>query len=112
MKLTQLSAYALTIGIEALIAARLGPRFQAKRSRAAMAAAGGSLLTHPIVWWGAYQLYPRLGVATIPLLELFAILAEAVGYRLIAVKRWRGALLLSGLANGVSWAIGAVLTSL
>ena len=109
MTLTQLPAYALTIGIEALVAARFGPSFQAGRGRAALAAAGGSLITHPVVWWGADALFPRLGLATIPALEIFAILAESIGYRLIAVKRWRAALLLSGLANGISYAIGAII---
>ena len=112
MRLTQLEAYALTIGIEALVAARLGPRFGAKRGRAALAAAGGSALTHPVVWWGALALYTRIGMSAVPLLELFAILAEAVGYRYLAVPRWRAALLLSGITNAVSWALGAAITAL
>lgn len=112
MTLTQLEAYAFTIGIEALLAARLGPRFGAGRARAALAAAGGSALTHPVVWWSALALYPRIGLSAVPPLELFAILAETVGYRFIAQVTWRGALLLSGLANAASWALGALVTAL
>ncbi len=107
MTLTHPEAYGMTLAVEALVAALIAPLFAARRGRAALAAAAGSTLTHPVVWFGAYALYRSLGQATIPVLEAFAIGAEAIGYRLIAMPRGRDALLASLIANGVSWGLGA-----
>ena len=109
MVLTQAQALAVTLGVEGALAALIGPRFGARRLRAAGAAVGGSLVTHPFVWWGVLALWPRYGPATTPLLEAAAVAVEALGYRLIATRRWRDAALLSIIANAASWGLGVVL---
>lgn len=112
MKLTQLEAYAITLAVEAAVAALLAQRFKANSRRAALAAAGGSALTHPVLWNAAYWLYPALKGFAIPLLEVVVILAESAGYRLIATPRWRSALVLSAFSNAASWLTGVVLYAL
>lgn len=109
MVLTQAQALMITLSVEGALAALIGPRFGATRLRAAAAAVGGSLATHPFVWWGVLALWPRYGPAATPLFEAAAVAVEAVGYRLIATQRWRDAALLSIIANAASWGVGIVL---
>jgi uncharacterized membrane protein len=112
MKLSQLEASAVTIAIEAATAALLAPHFGANSRRAALAAALGSALTHPVFWYAAYWLYPMLKGFGVPLLETLVITLESVGYRLLATSRWRTALALSVLANAASWLTGYFLYAL
>ena len=112
MKVTQLEAYAITLALEAAVAALLAPRFEANSRRAALAAALGSAVTHPVFWPAAYWLYPALKGFAVPALEAAVIIAESAGYRLLATPRWRNALILSALANAASWLTGALLYAL
>jgi hypothetical protein len=83
------------------------------RLRAGAAAVAGSLVTHPIVWFGVLAAYPRLDWwLAIWLFELFALGAETLGYRLIATKAWRQAALLSFTANAVSFSLGLAIQRL
>jgi hypothetical protein len=109
MRLSQLEAYAITLAVEAAVAALLARRFKANSRRAALAAALGSALTHPIFWRAAFWLYPALKGFTVPALEAVVIAAESIGYRLLATRRWREALILSALVNAASWLTGALL---
>lgn len=112
MVLSQLQALAITLAVEGGVAALAGPRFGATRLRAAAAAIGGSLVTHPFVWLGILELYPVHGPVTVPLFEAGAIAAETVAYRLIATRRWRDAIALSVMANLASWSLGFALQRL
>jgi hypothetical protein len=106
MRLSQLEAYAITLAVEAVVAAILSARFGANSRRAALAAFVGSALTHPPFWYAAHWLYPALKGFAVPLLEAVVIVVEGIGYRLLATTRWGTALLLSALANAASWLIG------
>jgi len=109
MVLSQAQALVITLGVEGAVAALIAPRFSATRVRAAAAAIGGSLTTHPFVWWGVLALWPRFGSAATPFFEAAAVIVEAVGYRLIATRRWRDAAFLSIIANLASWGLGIAL---
>ena len=98
--------------VEAFVAALIAPVFGAARGRAALAAAGASALTHPLVWYGAFALYRALGALTVPLLEACTMAAESAAYRALAMGRWRHALAASVIANGVSWGLGALIQGL
>lgn len=70
--------------------------------RRLLVAAGGSTLTHPLVWFVA----PRLvtdWISMVVVAETFAVVAEAVWLRAFRV---RGALWWSLLANALSVAVG------
>lgn len=112
MTLTQTQAFVLTLVIEAAAAWLLAPRFRVKSWRAAAAAVIGSALSHPVFWSAALALYPRLGWATVPSLEILVVLFESLAYRLIATKSWRHALLLSAIVNFISWLAGFLLQGL
>lgn len=109
MILSQLEAFGLTLATEAAAAALLAPVFAAPRGKAALAACVGSSITHPIVWRGAFVLYPSLGHAAIPLLEAVAIAVESAFYRGLASLQWTRAVLLSAVVNGISWGLGALI---
>lgn len=109
MVLSQPGALSITLLVEGAVAALVARRLGAARLRAAAAAVGGSLVTHPFVWLGVLALYETLGGFTVPIFEAAAVAAEAIGYRLIAARSWRSALLLSVIANAASWSVGFVL---
>lgn len=106
MTLSQLEAYAMTLAIEAVVAALLAGRIGANSRRAALTAALGSALTHPPFWYAAHELYPALKGFAVPALEALVVAVESAGYRLLATSRWRTALILSALANAASWLAG------
>ena len=112
MHLSQLEAFGITLAIESIAAIALAPAFRIKRHRAVLSAVLGSTLTHPIVWYGFYQLYPHLGVGTVPALETFAIVAEAPFYCVLAKVKWTEAFLLSVLVNAASWWTGELIYAL
>ena len=98
----QLGAWALTLIVEGLAAALIARRFGLEPSRAARAAFAGSLLSHPFVWWGYFQLVHDYGYwPTFAAIEAFAVLSEAPFYRL-AGAAWPRALLISLLVNASS----------
>ena len=112
--MTEAAALALTVAIEAPLAAALGAALCPDRRagaalRGAVVAAVGTAVTHPFVWAAALALYPRVGVpAAIVLVEAGAIAAEAVGYRW--VYGWRRAAAVSLVVNGISASLGVVFT--
>ena len=112
MHLTQLEAFAITLGVESIAAAALAPAFRVKPHLAILSAVLGSTFTHPVVWYGFYKLYPVLSVATVPALETFAIAAEAPFYRVLAKVKWTEAFLLSVLVNTASWWTGELIYAL
>lgn len=76
--------------------------------RVALAAACGTLLTHPVVWWANTQGLVGVlgGSARLATLELGAVLVEgAVLVWLLPLGWWRG-LGVSLLANGASFGLG------
>jgi hypothetical protein len=111
MHLSQLEAFGLTLAVEAATAAVLAPAFQVSRGRAAVAAIAGSTLTHPLLWFGFYEVHSVLGAATTPALEALVIVAEAPFHR-VAGARWTEAFLLSLLVNAASWWSGEVIYAL
>lgn len=72
-----------------------------------LAGLGASLLTHPVAWWAASLLSPHDHARGLVTIELGVWLFEALF--LYAVLRLRPvrALLVTGLANGLSFAVGA-----
>jgi hypothetical protein len=110
MKLAQPEAFVLTLLIEGVVAALLAPAFKSRRDRASLSAILGSAITQPVVWYGALALYPVLGVvATLGLVEVGAVIFEAVGYWGIARLRPGPALILSALVNASSFVVGLVI---
>lgn len=112
MRLSQMVAYGLTLAVEGAVAYVLAPRFGVGPRRAALAAIVGSALTHPLLWSGAYWLYPLFRRLTVPLLELVVVGAESLAYRGLATSSWRTALWLSFLVNLTSYFLGEVLKAL
>ncbi len=112
MILTQLQAYGITMAVEAVVAAAISPWFGAKRARAALIAAISTAATHPIVWRGYGVIQPYTGDFTLFTVEAFAVLAESCFYRAFATQSWRGALLLSFIANMMSFAAGELIYAL
>jgi hypothetical protein len=106
--MTQAQALILSIAIEAVIAFAMvrGLRW-GSGARAALAAAVGTLVTHPFVWHVVPWLEGRLGYgAAVALVESAVILAESVAYRLIVPLSWRHSLVASLIANGASTGAG------
>ncbi|MBI1212938.1 MAG: hypothetical protein GC190_15860 [Alphaproteobacteria bacterium] len=112
MHLTQLEAFGLTLAVESVAAVALAPVFRISRGRAVLSAVLGSSLTHPLLWYSFYKVYPLTGSLTTPVLEAFVILGEAPFYRVIAKAPWVEALLLSLLINAASWAAGELIYAL
>jgi len=112
MTLTQTEAFVLTLLIEGAAAFLLAPRFKVNSWRAATAAVVGSAISHPIFWPSTFALFGRLGPFTVPVLEAVVVLFESVGYRLIATRSWRTAIILSALVNSLSWLAGFLVQGL
>ena len=110
--MTQLDAFALTLLIEAAVAAALGRALKLDPVQCALAAMAGSAVTHPILWAIYRPAQDYLGAHTIPILELLIMATETLAYRTLATKRWLLAGLLSIVANGASWGIGEVIYAL
>lgn len=107
--MTQLDAFALTILIEGAAALFLGRLLRTSPSSCALAAVIGSALTHPVLWTIYHDVRPVLGNLTTPVLEVAVFMAEAPVYRMLAVRRWDDALLLSLLVNAASWLAGEII---
>jgi hypothetical protein len=107
--LTQTEAMALTLVIEAAVAAALAPVFARAALMCAAAAIVGSCITHPILWAIFYDAQALIGPLTTPILEAVIIAAETLAYRALATPRWDEAALLSLLANAASWGAGELI---
>ena len=109
-------AFALTLALELPIAARLlrgQPGALVGRRLAAVLVA--NLASHPAVWF----VFPELGTNSAAILvvsELWAFVSEAAIYRLIFAGPpplpWRRAILVSGVANAISFLVGKAFASL
>src|SRR5262249_47950598 len=110
--MTQWDAFALTLIIEALVAAPLGYALKLPPLRCALAAVAASTLTHPILWAIHPEAYGYFGAFTTPVLEVVVIAAETPFYRVLATPRWIDAALLSLVANAASWGAGEVIYAL
>ncbi len=102
------AAFALTVALEAPIVAWWLRRRGAPLGRAIAAACFAQLATHPWVWF----VFPALGWqrrTSLAASELFAWWIEAALYALVTPGlRWR-AVVVSLVANGVSYGVGALL---
>ena len=104
-----LRAFALTLGIEALVATPLLARADPRVGRRLAGATLANLATHPLVWF----LFPALALGyptRVALSEAFAVVLESACYLTI----WpalgpRRAALVSLLANGASFGAGLLL---
>lgn len=107
-------ALALSIGIEAAIAATLVARLGWGRPwLAALAAALGTLVTHGTAWNAVLAAMETIGyAASVGLVEAGIVLAESLGYVLIARLPAARALVASAIANAGSTAVGIVLNFL
>jgi hypothetical protein len=104
----QINAMLLSMASEAPAAALLGLIWARRISMLAAAAAIlGTLMTHPIVWYGALRLYEVMEYwPAFAIVEAYAILCETVVYRVVAGLNWPLALVLSFTANWASIALG------
>lgn len=109
--MNQLEALALSIVIEAAVAAAAARRLERAPTVLALTACGATLLTHPVLWVGALACYR---VAPVPVcvlvLEVAVALAEAAAYAGAARLPWRRALALSAVANAASCGVGLMLS--
>lgn len=110
--MTQTEAMALTLVIEAAVAAALAPAYARTLWLCAAAAVLASCITHPILWAVFYDVTEVLGPATTPALETAIIAAEVLVYRAIATTRWDEAALFSFAANFASWGAGELIYAL
>lgn len=110
--MTQLAAYTISLGSEAVVAAAIVFAIWRNWRLAALAAASavlGTLLTHPIVWVSGLYLYPRIGyLPGLAGIEAFAVLGEWPVYRLLTRLSWPHTLAISFAANLVSFTLGFV----
>jgi len=104
----QAVALVTSIAIEAVVAFALIRALRWGRGcNAALAAALGTLVTHPIVWALVPRLEDPLGYAgAVALIESGVVLAESVAYRMIVPLAWQRALAASLVANAASTAAG------
>ncbi len=101
----------LSIAIEAPLAAAivLAARWPARDGwlAAAGVAAIGTLASHPLAWDAFFPLWERHGYwPAVAVVELGVIAFEGLLYRWILAQGWRRALILTGLCNGASVAVG------
>jgi len=112
--MSQTAALLLSIATEALVAlvfARV-TRWGAG-ARAALAAALGTLASHPLVWFGVESGEELLGYwPALLLAESAAVALEAVFYRFLATPRFWRALGFSAAANGASLGLGLLIYAL
>lgn len=112
--MTEFEASLLSIAVEAPVAA-LTARLALRTSwwtaaLAAIAAAGGTLLTHPFAWDGARALMRSIPWGLMAaIVETAVTLVEAVAYVAVARVRPLAALGLSVAANGASFGVGLLL---
>jgi hypothetical protein len=106
--MSQTAALVLSIAIEAAVAfALIRALGWGSGLNAALAAAVGTLITHPFVWYAVPRLDGHIGYAgAVALIESGVVLAESVAYRLIVPLSWRRSLLASLVANAASTAAG------
>jgi hypothetical protein len=103
---------ALTLLIEASVAASLAPVFARKPLWCAAAALVASAITHPILWAVHADARNVFGALTTPTLEAGIIAVETLAYRALATPRWLEAAWLSLLANVASWGTGVIIYAL
>ncbi len=72
-----------------------------------VAGLGASLLTHPMAWWAASLLSPHDHTRGLVTIELSVWVVEALFLCAVLRLRPARALLAAGLANGLSFAVGA-----
>jgi hypothetical protein len=105
----QLAAWLVTLVSEGIVAALLARSFGLVPWKAAAAAVLGSLVSHPIVWWGHFQIVGAIGYwPTFAVVEAFAVLVETPFYR-VAGAKWGDALALSFVVNAASVLCGFAL---
>ena len=106
--MSQTTALVLSIAIEAVVAfALIRALGWGSGLNAALAAALGTLVTHPIAWVLMLRLESPLGyTAAVALVETGVVLAESIAYRLLVKLVWRRSLLASLIANAASTAAG------
>lgn len=106
-----LLAFVLTLVLEMPVAVWVGRRLEARPARRVGASILGNCVTHPAVWF----VFPRLPwpwPLVIAVAETWAWLAEAAVYRgLLRDASWRASLLLSLVANGLSFGAGLLLSA-
>lgn len=104
----QIDAMILSMASEAPAAALLGMLAGRRVSvLAAAAAVFGTLMTHPIVWYGALRLYEVMDYwPAFSIVEAYAILCEMVVYRVFTGLAWPLAFGLSFTANWASILLG------
>jgi hypothetical protein len=106
--MSQSVALVMSIAIEAVVAFALIRSLRwGREANAALAAALGTLVTHPLVWVLVPRLEAPLGYAgSVALIESGVVLAESLAYRMIVPLAWRRALAASLVANAASTAAG------
>jgi hypothetical protein len=104
----QIDAMLLSMASEAPAAAALGLLAGRRVSQAAAASAVlGTLMTHPVVWYGALTLYTVMDYwPAFAIVEAYAILCEMAVYQVLTGLAWARAFALSFAANWASILLG------
>lgn len=104
----QVTALLASIGVEAAFAAGvLGLSGWGRPLLGIAAAATGTLITHPLVWWA----FPEIELWTsywtaFAIVEAAVVVIETFAYRLILPLEWPRAFVLSFVANAASAGAG------
>lgn len=109
--MTQSLALALSIAVEACVAALAARRLRwGAPAPAALAAMLGTLATHVFVWEGVEDGMEAIGYwPALALAESAAVIVESLFYRWLATPRFGPALALSAIANAASLGLGFLL---
>jgi len=101
-----LVAFALTVGVEVVVAVPLLRGTGSSRLRRLGAVVLANLATHPVVWF----VLPELGLGRGATLasEAWAVTIELFAYRVVFQLPYLRALGVAALANGASFAVGLV----
>lgn len=104
----QINAMLLSMASEAPAAALLGMLAGRRASMlAALSAMLGTLMTHPVVWYGALRLYQIMDYwPAFAIVEAYAILCEMIVYQVLTGLNWARAFALSFAANWASILLG------
>lgn len=111
--MTQAEALCLTLLVEAVAGAGLGPWLRRPRWQVALCFVAASLCTHPVVWAANAALAAALPFAArAALLEVSVALVEAALAAVALRLAWRPALLAGVVANAASFGVGMGLWAL
>lgn len=107
LPMNQIGTMVLSMAAEATVAYALAKFLTVTSWRAAVTAALATAMSHPLAWFSALALYPRMQFWHVAIiLKALIVLAEAPLYLLLAGTTIKASVALSLLANMVSFTVG------